>query len=160
MFRGSVDDWAANEMLSQEEDDGWGGSYIRKANQTASSQMQTQLPNTETDRQSVQGTGSESFSANRGRSRYNRRPSWDDIDWEEEVEAGRSNGPLQGSQDYVDESQNAKTPSSEKQMRGILEAEVLDGVDDWAAPEEDWDEEGALPDITPLAPEEAVRIKI
>ena len=47
-------------------------------------------------------------------------------------------------------------PEGLSRAEEVLEAEVL-GVDaDWEASEEDW-EEGVLPDITPLAPDEAVR---
>lgn len=41
------------------------------------------------------------------------------------------------------------------QAQEVLEAEILAVDADWEGEEEDW-EEGTLPDITPLAPDEAV----
>ena len=154
LYRSPEDDWAANEVALQEDDDGWGGSRVNKWKAPPSKQRP--LPRSQL-RQGVNDFDDE-------------ESSWEGSvglgpkhqNFSEENTTGRDSTDAQAQSPYsmpdTSEAQSGyETQRAESQIQEALEAEILEGEDDWQAAEEEW-EEGSLPDITPLAQDEAVRL--
>lgn len=166
--RSTEDDWAANEVVLQDEDDGWGGSYVNKqsAQQSrwngridsskadASSQDRQDNRQSSWDAAGNESAASQSFKDSERGDPTLRQTMGQRVDGQR----GQYSRPVL-QQPQTEDAENLgpeATLSDEASPEEALEAEVLEDDSSWETSEEDW-EEGALPDITPLAPDEAVR---
>lgn len=140
-------------MQLQEEEDGWGGSFVNKQTRKQSQAPWSRSSDSEQYPKADLDTANGASTSQAATQSYERgRDFVEDIsNARQEVVSGRAESP-ELDQAGSFEAFEAQEPSPAEQA---LEAEVL-GDADWEASEEDW-EEGSLPDITPLAPDEAVR---
>lgn len=153
-FRGPEDDWAANEVALQEEDDGWGGSHLNKQPAQLRSVKASDIGAETSARSKFASSQHDKGETQQILEAYGEpRQENAESEWEDEANNFLNAAEQQSRTEIADA---GPAPSSVEQPEYSPEAEVLDGESDWESSEEDW-EEGALPDITPLAPDEAVR---